>query len=107
MKNGEYELVVAPKGYPGKRYRGRYAYEHHVEAWRKTGKNPTGKVVHHKNGSKRDNSHRNIEMTTEKEHKTHHGHHQNEDRARRARLKKTIDELHSRIAEIKKAIAAR
>lgn len=34
VKNGPYELVIAPEEYPGKKYRGRYAYEHRVNYWR-------------------------------------------------------------------------
>ena len=65
MKNGPYELVIPPPEYPGKRYRGRYAYEHRVNWWRKTKKNPDdfdGLIVHHKNDKKRDNSPDNLEQ---------------------------------------------
>lgn len=30
MKNGDYILVIAPDWYRGKRYRGKYCYEHHL-----------------------------------------------------------------------------
>jgi hypothetical protein len=58
VKNGEYELIVAPDDYPGKKYRGRYAYEHRVAYWRKHGVLPP--VVHHENEKKRDNDPKNL-----------------------------------------------
>lgn len=62
MKNGDYELVRAPPGYPGKRYRGLYCYEHHLVWWQNTGAlPPEGHVVHHKNENKRDNRFENLE----------------------------------------------
>lgn len=74
MKNGKYELVVPPADYPGKRYRGRYAYEHHVAFWRSTGRLPSkGCVVHHKNDRKRDNDPENLEEKTRSEHSADHG----------------------------------
>ena len=29
MKSGNYILIKAPDNYPGKKYRGKYCYEHH------------------------------------------------------------------------------
>jgi hypothetical protein len=56
MKNGDYNLIIAPIDYPGKRYRGRYAYEHIVEFWKTTGRLPIpGHIIHHDNENKRDN----------------------------------------------------
>ena len=73
MKNGPYELVVAPDGYPGKRYRGRYVYEHVLVWWANTGELPSpGKVVHHKNGKQRDNRFRNLELKTRAIHTREH-----------------------------------
>jgi len=73
MKNGPYELIVPPSDYPGKRYRGKYAYEHHVVWWTNTGRTvPPGCEVHHKNGQKRDNRFENLELLTSDEHKAHH-----------------------------------
>lgn len=75
MKNGEYEMVIAPADYPGKKYRGRYVYEHHLVWWRKTGKlPPPGHVVHHKNENKRDNRFRNLELKTRAAHTRDHCH---------------------------------
>lgn len=74
MKNGPYELLVAPKGYPGKLYRGRYAYEHHVVFWKKNGFTPkTGYELHHINGDHRDNRISNLKLVTSLEHRKLHG----------------------------------
>ena len=35
MKNGPYILVAALETYPGKKYRGKYCYEHHMVWWKK------------------------------------------------------------------------
>jgi hypothetical protein len=73
MKNGPYELVVAPNKYPGKRYRDRYAYEHHVVYWQYHGVVPgPNQVIHHKNGEHRDNRIRNLELTTRQNHSARH-----------------------------------
>ena len=63
VKNGDYELVVAPSDYPGTKYRGRYVYEHHLVWWRTTGETvPKGSVLHHRNEEKRDNRFANLEL---------------------------------------------
>jgi HNH endonuclease len=62
MKNGLYELVVAPADYPGPKYRDRYMYEHTLVWWQNTGEvvcEPY--VIHHKNGQKRDNDFTNLQ----------------------------------------------
>lgn len=62
MKNGPYELVVAPEDYPGKKYRDRYCYEHHLSYWRATGEViKPGETIHHKNEQKLDNEPGNLE----------------------------------------------
>jgi len=75
MKNGPYELIVPPPEYPGKRYRGRYAYEHRVNWWAETGLNPDDYqdcVVHHKNEKKRDNIPVNLDLMDGIDHRRHH-----------------------------------
>ena len=73
MRNGEYELVVAPEEYPGKKYRGRYCYEHHLVWWQNTkeiiSKN---EIVHHINKDKRDNKFSNLEKITVAKHNKIH-----------------------------------
>jgi hypothetical protein len=73
MKNGPYTLVVVPEEYPGKRYRGRYAYEHVVNFWKKEGRMPlSGCVVHHRDENKRNNAPGNLEEKTGGEHAAEH-----------------------------------
>ena len=73
MKNGPYELVIAPDDYPGFRYRGRYIYEHHLVWWQVTGGLvPEGFVVHHKNEKKRDNRFDNLELKSVSAHTKDH-----------------------------------
>ena len=73
MKNGPYELVVAPNGFPGMRYRGRYAYEHIVVFWKVNGFVPKpGFEIHHENGNHRDNRIENLKLVTNKEHRKIH-----------------------------------
>ena len=73
MKNGPYELVIAPDDYPGKKYRNRYCYEHHLVYWKNTGVLPDkDQVIHHKNDNKRDNRFSNLELMCRKKHTSHH-----------------------------------
>lgn len=66
-------MVVAPEDYPGKKYRGRYCYEHHLVYWLKFGVIPQkGQVVHHINHNKTDNSLTNLELKSVALHNTHH-----------------------------------
>lgn len=74
MKNGPYILSKAPYNYPGKKYRGKYAYEHHLVWWRSTGNVPEfGFDIHHKNGNKHDNRIENLEKISHSEHAKEHG----------------------------------
>lgn len=74
MKNGPYELIIAPSNYPGKLYRGRYCYEHHLVWWKNTGQViKEGEIVHHKNHKKRDNRFENLELLPSASHSTLHG----------------------------------
>jgi hypothetical protein len=73
VRNGPYELVVAPAGYPGKRYRGRYVYEHQLVWWQHTGDLvPDGYVIHHVNERKRDNRFANLRLESRADHTSHH-----------------------------------
>lgn len=73
MRNGPYELIVAPVDYPGRRYRGRYCYEHHLVFWRAYGKLPgRGEVIHHRNENKRDNRPENLELKAVGDHNREH-----------------------------------
>jgi hypothetical protein len=73
MKNGPYTLVFAPPEWPGKRYRGKYCYEHHLVFWQATGHIILAEEnIHHVNGDKRDNRIENLELKTVFEHKSLH-----------------------------------
>lgn len=83
MRNGAYEFVLAPKDYPGKKYRQRYIYEHHLVMWRSKGIIiNVNQVVHHKNGNKRDNRISNLEVQCAQAHRKEHG----QDRRKIARI---------------------
>lgn len=74
MRNGPYTLIKAPANYPGKKYRGRYAYEHLVEFWKHWGFVPKkGWEIHHVNGNHRDNVLANLQLVTAQEHRKLHG----------------------------------
>jgi hypothetical protein len=74
MRNGDYILVIAPENYPGKKYRGRYCYEHILVAWVKYGRMPdVGEEVHHINEDKHDNKPDNVEIITKIAHQKLHG----------------------------------
>lgn len=74
MKNGPYILVKAPEEYLGKKYRGRYVYEHHLVWWKETGQLvPDGYILHHKNEIKTDNRVENFEFLSSGEHSRMHG----------------------------------
>ena len=75
MKNGPYELVIAPDDFPGKKYRDIYCYEHTLVWWINTGVIPkSNEIIHHKQpGNKRDNRFENLELLTNSEHAKLHG----------------------------------
>lgn len=63
MKNGDYILVSAPKNYPGKLYRGKYCYEHHLCYWKHYGVIPKDdEIIHHKDENKHNNIIDNLEL---------------------------------------------
>lgn len=73
MKNGPYELVIAPADYPGMKYRGRYIYEHILVWWQNTGEILSDdEVVHHKDENKRNNVFDNLEKKTRSKHAAEH-----------------------------------
>lgn len=73
MRNGPYELVIAPADYPGMKYRGRYCYEHHLVWWQNTGEVPgPDELIHHENEQKRDNSFGNLRKKTRAAHTAEH-----------------------------------
>ena len=73
MKNGPYILIKPPANFPGKWYRSKYAYEHIVEFWKKTGRLPLeDHVVHHVNENKHDNSWDNLEEVKKNAHVSEH-----------------------------------
>ena len=70
MPNNDYVRVKAPSDYPGKTYDG-WVYKHRLVWWQNTGEVPNG-VVHHKNGDKRDNRFRNLELLNCADHTCEH-----------------------------------
>ena len=73
MRNGPYILVKAPIDYPGKKYRGRYVYEHQSVWWQNTKEVvQDGYLVHHINENKHDNRFENLEISTISKHSRQH-----------------------------------
>lgn len=73
MKNGDYNLVVAPDWYRGKRYRGNYCYEHHLVWEQEYGiPVPDGYIIHHRDGNKRNNRIDNLELIKKEVHSKMH-----------------------------------
>ena len=72
MKNGPYELVIAPGDYPGKKYRGKYCYAHRLNFWKTYGYLPENKqlIIHHIDGNKLNNSSDNLKLMDIKDHNT-------------------------------------
>lgn len=73
MRNGPYTLIIAPDDWSGKRYRGRYCYEHIYAYWKHTGILPGPKeLVHHINENKRYNRPDNLELIVRSAHTSLH-----------------------------------
>lgn len=73
MINGEYLLVIAPNDYPGKKYRGKYCYEHHLVYWKVYNIIPKDdEIIHHKDENKHHNVPENLELMKRKEHTIMH-----------------------------------
>jgi predicted RNA-binding Zn-ribbon protein involved in translation (DUF1610 family) len=69
MKNGDYELVIAPPNYPGKLYRNKYCSKHVLVFWQAYGILPKkDEVIHHKDGNKYNNDISNLELMKRKDH---------------------------------------
>lgn len=68
MRNGNYTLVVAPDDYPGKKYRGRFVYEHRLVWWQNTGDLAEGFDIHHVNHDARDNRFENLKLLDHTDH---------------------------------------
>lgn len=74
MINGDYIMVVAPPDFPGKKYRNRYCYEHHLVYWQSYGVVAnSNEIIHHKDENKHNNSPENLELKTRSAHATEHG----------------------------------
>ena len=73
MKNGDYILVLAPENFPGKRYREKYCFEHHLVYWNYYHIIPTkDQIIHHINGDKQNNSISNLTLMSRREHSRMH-----------------------------------
>lgn len=73
MKNGKYDLVIAPVDFPGKKYRGKYCYEHHLRYWQVNGVIPKeNEIIHHKDGNTHNNNPDNLELLTRSYHSSTH-----------------------------------
>lgn len=74
MKNGDYELVIAPPDFPGKKYRDRYCSKHVFIYWQTYGVVPNSdEIIHHKDGDRHNNDPKNLELMKRKEHSKMHG----------------------------------
>jgi len=73
MKNGNYELIIAPDDWPGKKYREKYCLEHHYVYWKNTGiLCEKGFIIHHKNCDRFDNRFENLELLSNRQHSINH-----------------------------------
>ena len=73
MKNGNYILVIAPKNFPGLKYRKRYCLEHHLIYWQHTGIIPSKtQIIHHINENRFDNRFENLQLMEKKDHSKLH-----------------------------------
>lgn len=73
MRNGDYLLSIAPDNYPGKLYRGRYCYDHHLVWWINYSEIiKDDEVIHHIDGNKHNNSITNLMKEKRKDHTSRH-----------------------------------
>jgi ssDNA-binding Zn-finger/Zn-ribbon topoisomerase 1 len=73
MRNGDYIMVIAPDDYPGKKYRGKYCYEHYLVYWNAYGVIPgDDEIIHHRDEDKHHNVPENLILMTRKDHSAMH-----------------------------------
>lgn len=76
MINGDYIMIIAPKDYPGKLYRGKYCYEHLYVYWKTYGVIPNSdEIIHHRDGNKHNNDPKNLQLMLAKDHDKLHDKH--------------------------------
>ena len=69
MKNGDYNLAIAPPDFPGKKYRGKYCSEHVLNYWLANGIVPgPDEIIHHKDENKLNNNPNNLELMKRSDH---------------------------------------
>jgi hypothetical protein len=73
VKNGGYDIVLAPEDYPGLKYRGCYCQVHVLAYWRATGDYPSqGEVIHHIDLDRTNHNPINLTKMTNKDHSSLH-----------------------------------
>lgn len=73
MRSGNYDIELAPPGWPGKPYRVKYAYSHYVAYWKAHGVVPSPtEMIHHKDENKRNNDPDNLVLMLRVEHARMH-----------------------------------
>ena len=69
MKNGDYNLAIAPPDFPGKKYRGKYCSEHVLNYWLANGiVHGPDEIIHHKDENKLNNNPNNLELMKRSDH---------------------------------------
>ena len=72
-KNGKYILVKAPSEYPGKLYRSKYCYEHHLNYWLFYKILPKeDEIIHHKDENTHNNEITNLILLKREDHSKDH-----------------------------------
>ena len=73
MKNGKYILIKAPENWEGKKYSGKYCYEHHFIYWKHYRIIPNeNQVIHHENEIETDNNIDNLKLMSVSKHNSLH-----------------------------------
>lgn len=82
MKQGKYNLIKAPVGFPNKTKR-KYVADHHVIYWKHYGIAPKkGEVIHHINNNGRDNNIKNLLLLSAKDHNILHSKERKKDKVK-------------------------